>query len=123
MSSAMSTPMDLLYGAGRVNGATVAPADGSDVANGGFRVGNIRSVQRTGAGAYTIALGNSGGTGGLDTLTSMCNATLDAAGAAAEDICIQHTTDNIALVTTFAAGAPADRSFKFEIRQVKPTTT
>jgi hypothetical protein len=98
-----------------VNGATVAPADGSDAANGGFREGAALSSQRTGAGAYTCLLlaGQ-----GLDADESYPEVTLNAAGATNEFARIQQTDDRTFLVTTFAAAAPADRSFKISIRKV-----
>jgi len=98
-----------------VNGASVAPADGSDVANGGFREGSALSCQRTGAGAYTLLLlvGS-----GLDIDESYPNVVLNAAGATNEFARIQQTDDRTFLVTTFAAGAPADLSFKAQVRKV-----
>lgn len=107
------TGLDQLYGACQVAGATGL----STPAGGGWRAGNISATARSGAGVYTVTL-----TPGLDPNEALVGANLNLAGAAAEDIYAFQTSDTNIAVTTFAAGAAADRNFKLWVRKVRSST-
>jgi len=102
----------------RVGSCMVDGATGNSVSPVGYRRGIISATARTGAGAYTLALGD-GIIGGADNFEHQATLQLQG-GAGNANAQLAWTSDNLLTVTTFVAAVATDETFKCTIERMKP---